>query len=66
MGKVDVTFESHYNDGMEAEVRRLEARLRATAAGHPDWANACTVCGCELHSVDTDTCDRCTMNREAP
>ena len=28
-------FEVHYNDEMEAEVQRLEAKIRAIAAGHP-------------------------------
>ena len=28
-------FEEQYNDEMEAEVRRLEAKNRAMAAGHP-------------------------------
>ena len=52
-------FENQYNDEMEAEVQRLEARNRATAAGHPEWANACGKCGCELTSMDTGHCGRC-------
>lgn len=52
-------FESQYNDEMEAEVQRLEARRRAIEAGHPEWANACKTCGCELQRLDTATCDRC-------
>ena len=44
-------FESQYNDEMEAEVRRLEEKNRAMTAGHPDWNNACAVCGCELTDV---------------
>ena len=52
-------FESHYNDEMEAEVRRLEARQRAIAAGHPEWANACSVCMGELKSVAVTACDCC-------
>jgi rRNA maturation endonuclease Nob1 len=52
-------FESQYNDEMEAEVRRLEARRRAVAAGHPEWANACSACGSELKSVDEDRCPQC-------
>jgi hypothetical protein len=52
-------FEDQYNEEMEAEVRRLEAKQRATAAGHPEWANACAVCLCELAGTDRDRCDRC-------
>ncbi len=47
-------FESQYNDEMEAEVRRLEAQQRAVVAGHPEWANACAGCGCELARTDCD------------
>jgi hypothetical protein len=52
-------FESQYNDEMEAEVRRLDAKQRAIAAGHPDWDNACKQCGCRLNGVQPDTCDGC-------
>ena len=52
-------FESQYNEEMEAEVKRLEAEKRAAAAGHPEWENACTVCGCELKQVDIDRCEGC-------
>jgi len=52
-------FESQYNDEMEAEVRRLDAKQRAIAAGHPDWDNACKKCGCRLNGVQPDTCDGC-------
>lgn len=52
-------FELHYNDEMEAEVNRLEAKARAAVAGNPHWNNACAVCGCELAAVDITTCDRC-------
>ena len=54
-------FEEQYNDEMEAEVRRLEAKNRAIAAGHPEWDNACGVCGCELPG-DAGQCDRCRAN----
>lgn len=47
-GEVRSMFESQYNDEMEAEVRRLEGKQRAIAAGHPEWDNACAGCGCEL------------------
>lgn len=52
-------FENQYNDQMEAEVRRLEAKRRAVAAGHPDWINACSGCGEELMSVDAARCNGC-------
>lgn len=52
-------FESQYNDEMEAEVKRLEAQARAANAGHPEWVNACAVCGCELAGTDADRCDQC-------
>ena len=53
-------FESQYNDEMEAEVKRLEAQMRAVNAGHPEWVNACAVCGCELNAHDIDKCDQCS------
>ena len=52
-------FEEQYNDEMEAEVRRLEAKNRAMTAGHPDWNNACAVCGCELTDVILERCGDC-------
>ena len=51
-------FESQYNDEMEAEVRRLEGKQRAIAAGHPEWDNACAGCGCEL-PVNAVVCGGC-------
>ena len=52
-------FESQYNDEMEAEVKRLEAQTRAINAGHPEWVNACTVCGCELTDCNSSRCGQC-------
>lgn len=52
-------FENQYNDEMEAEVKRLEARKRAADAGHPEWVNACVRCGCELTTPDYDRCHHC-------
>lgn len=52
-------FEVQYNDQMEAEVQRLEAKNRAVAAGHPEWANACSVCRRELPTVNSAKCDSC-------
>jgi hypothetical protein len=53
-------FEEQYNDEMEAEVRRLEAKLRAINAGHPEWVNACVACGCELTNTDASRCRQCS------
>ena len=52
-------FEAQYNDEMEAEVRRLEAKARAAAAGHPHWNNACKECGRELAAIDLTQCSQC-------
>lgn len=52
-------FESQYNDEMEAEVLRLEARMRAINAGHPEWPNACAICGCELTDMAVSRCKQC-------
>jgi hypothetical protein len=52
-------FESQYNEQMEAEVRRLEAKNRAIAAGHPEWDNACATCGGQLPAMAGTTCGNC-------
>ena len=52
-------FESQYNDEMEAEVKRLEAKMRAINAGHPEWDNACCACMCELQGTEAARCDNC-------
>jgi len=52
-------FESQYNDEMAAEVKRLEARMHAVNAGHPEWKNACALCGCELSDLETIRCEKC-------
>jgi hypothetical protein len=52
-------FEVQYNEEMEAEIRRLEAKKRAAAAGHPEWENACTLCGSELPAAAAEHCGRC-------
>lgn len=52
-------FEMQYNEEMEAEVRRLEAKKRAAEAGHPDWENACAACGCELSGTTDSRCAGC-------
>jgi hypothetical protein len=54
-------FEQQYDEQMAAEIKRLEGKQRAAAAGHPEWENACATCGCEL-PVDCDTCERCKLN----
>lgn len=53
-------FESQYNDEMEAEVKRLEAKKRATDAGHAEWENACAVCGCRIAGTTTQRCQACS------
>jgi hypothetical protein len=54
-----VMFENQYNEEMEAEVRRLEAKKRAADAGHPEWDNACAVCGARIAGTETDRCRSC-------
>jgi hypothetical protein len=53
-------FEDQYNQEMEAEVLRLEAKNRAVAAGHPEWENACIKCRCRLETLITNKCDNCS------
>ena len=57
-------FEVQYNDEMELEILRLEARSRAAAAGHPEWENACAGCGCELTPISRKSCDDCSSDYE--
>lgn len=52
-------FEVQYNEEMEREVLRLEALKRASAAGHPQWDNACAGCGCRLAQDDGALCATC-------
>ena len=52
-------FENQYNEEMAAEVLRLEARQRAAAAGHSEWENACSKCGCQLQGTAPATCESC-------
>ncbi|HJV34509.1 hypothetical protein [Geomonas sp.] len=52
-------FETQYNEEMEAEVRRLEGKRRAEEAGHPEWDNACALCGCQLTATEADRCNSC-------
>lgn len=53
-------FENQYNEEMEAEVRRLEAKKRAADAGHPEWDNACAICGCQLAGTFALHCKACS------
>lgn len=55
-------FEVQYNEEMEAEVQRLEAKNWAMAAGHPELDNACGLCGCRLSSTPVATCDQCLLS----
>lgn len=41
-------FEVQDNSEREAEIKRLEAKNRAIAAGYAAWENACTDCGLTL------------------
>lgn len=52
-------FEMQYNEEMEAEVRKLEAKKRAAEAGHPEWDNACVICGDEVTGTEANRCARC-------
>ena len=52
-------FESQYNEEMEADVKRLEAQMRAVNVGHPEWVNACGICGCKLVGTDANRCEKC-------
>ena len=52
-------FETQYNEEMEAEVRRLDAKQRAISAGHPEWDNACRVCCCRLEGTRDAVCVKC-------
>ena len=52
-------FEMQYNEEMEAEVKRLEAKKRATEAGHPEWENACDSCGCRITGINDRLCATC-------
>ena len=53
-------FETQYNEEMEAEVRRLEAKKRATDAGRPEWDNACASCGCQVAGTEEKFCQGCS------
>ncbi len=52
-------FETQYNEEMETEVKRLDAKQRAISAGHPEWDNACRFCGKRLYGTGSDTCEDC-------
>ena len=51
-------FEQQYDEEMCSEIRRLEGKQRAAAAGHPEWQNACAGCGCEI-SLQAEFCASC-------
>jgi hypothetical protein len=52
-------FESQYNEEMEAEVKRVEAKKRAVEAGHAEWDNACADCGREIAGISSERCSIC-------
>jgi hypothetical protein len=49
-----------------AEVARIEGRVRAKMAGHPEAENACKACGCELQLSQGETCYACQLQRLFP
>jgi len=55
-------FETQYNEEMEAEVRRLDAKQRAISAGHPEWDNACKICSCRLEGTSDAVCVTCVLS----
>ncbi|ACD96552.1 hypothetical protein [Trichlorobacter lovleyi] len=57
-------FETQYNEEMEAEVRRLDAKQRAISAGHPEWDNACKICYCRLEGTNDAVCVKCAPGPE--
>lgn len=59
-------FETQYNEEMEAEVRRLDAKQRAISAGHPEWDNACKICNCRLEGTREATCVNCSVSLQNP
>ena len=59
-------FESQYNEEMEAEVRRLDAKQRAISAGHPEWDNACKICYCRLDGTSDAICVNCADGLQPP
>ena len=52
-------FETQYNEEMIAEMKRLDAKQRAISAGHPEWDNACKLCGCRLDGTTEEFCANC-------
>lgn len=58
-------FETQYNEEMEAEVRRLDAKQRAISAGHPEWDNACKLCNSRLESTKDVVCVNCSDTLQA-
>lgn len=53
-------FETPYNEERIAEARRLDAKQRAIGAGHPEWDNACGVCGDRLEGISDKPCANCS------
>ncbi len=58
-------FETQYNEEMEAEVRRLDAKQRAISAGHPEWDNACKLCNSRLEGSKDVVCVNCSAALQA-
>jgi hypothetical protein len=50
---------------IEQERRKTRGRQFATAAGHPEWENACRSCGCQL-PLERDLCESCQLKHDFP
>jgi len=56
-------FETQYNEEMEAEARKLDAKQRSINAGHPEWDNACKVCNSRILNLKDDICEICRAKK---
>uniref|UniRef100_C6E6S3 Uncharacterized protein n=1 Tax=Geobacter sp. (strain M21) TaxID=443144 RepID=C6E6S3_GEOSM len=50
----------------DLEESTARSRQRAIAAGHPEWGNACTSCGCEMQISEQAQCYPCQIRRAFP
>ena len=50
---------------IKTEERKNQKKQWVTILGHPEWANACWDCHCELPS-GPDYCRRCQLSRNWP
>lgn len=49
---------------IDLEEQRIRAKAAAHAAGHPEWDNACLVCGSQITIVEK-FCNECTVKKLA-